>query len=119
MMVDVAHPNYYDWSMDARADYGHQIIDVAPLPDGPWPCWTGWYADQIAQPGMHYTNHLGELLYRLLRAGVVTRHGGQYRDQRDELRVAPLHWQLAVDRDPAHDLWSEFVTRRGWWSGRP
>ena len=113
-------PNWYPWTMEARADYGHQIIDVARTADEA-PCWTLWFAypAQLNIPGMAWTTHLHALLTRMHRAGVLERSGGQYRDDDGDLRVAALVWRLAVDRHQAHEVWTETVARPHWWSGRP
>lgn len=102
-----------DWSMEGRAQLGHEVLDLAPTADT-HPCWTGWYADHLGVDDHRMATMLRPLLDRMSRAGLLTKTGGV--EQRGgRTRSGACYYQLAVDRHDAHELWSEIVVRHRWW----
>ena len=104
-----------DWTLEGRAQLGHEVLDLAPTADQ-HPCWTGWYADRLGVGAYRMSTMLRPLLDRMSRAGLLTKTGGLERRPDGRTRSGACYYRLAIDRHDAHELWSERTQGRRWWA---
>jgi hypothetical protein len=104
-----------DWTMQGRAQLGHEILDIA-APAGDTLgidgyCYTGWYGRALGIPRARVADVLLPLLKRMTAAGLIERLRPEF--------SRSGYWRLAGDdRHAAHESWDIITSRRGWWSGR-
>lgn len=112
-----------DWAVQDKTAVGHEVIDLLPPPGQPgedpfsdrihaagdWPRWTSWLAAELGFDPVDQTRMRGQLLRRMVDAGIVERLRPPWETNRSS---GTLYWRLTCERHDAHERWDDATRGR-------